>query len=611
MRYLAAEGSPTAVQVVCPNTDCGATYSVSDEWIGRTGRCKRCGLSITIPDSADGSPPPTVSRAGVDVTSSFSGQSTSAGAGLGVGLGVPGAVRAVSDHQAARPRRDGTVYLAHDTKLDRRVALKIPHFAPDEGSAAREPLYREARAAATFDHPNLCPVYDVGEVDGVDYLTMPYLEGKPLSAVIDPDKPAVPRQVAAVVRKLALALEVAHRRGVVHRDLKPANIMASRSRELVIMDFGLARCEDSGDARLTRTGVVMGTPAYMPPEQAAGELDAIGPRSDIYSLGVIMYELLTGRRPIKGPPSKVLGLIMVADPPRPTSHRPDLDPRIEAICLKAMAKEPNHRHASMAELAAELADYLARPSAAPAAASAPAQPARAPSSSASSRSGEDTLAARFFSGLVTEDESDLVLAIRPPRKASGFRKPPRQVLRTAAAAGAALVPLGIIIYVVMDKGTVKIEADDPRIVVRLEGEEIRVDGLGEPIPLRVGKHTLVARYGDGTVESQDFTINRVDEQTVRFKYVPKAARAGLAARPKARPDDDPPASPGATLVSFETPDTRPTLPAVHRAVSSVADGMISPGEYGPGVEVDFTVGSRFGALLGGWATRARTRPQTT
>jgi serine/threonine protein kinase len=170
----------------------------------------------------------------------------------------------------------GAVYLALDTHLDRRVALKHPHFGADK-AAAHERFYREARAAATFDHPNLCPVFDVGQIDGIDYLTMPYLEGKPLSKVVNSEKPAVPRQVAAVIRKLALALDVAYRRGVVHRDLKPANIMACRSRELVIMDFGLARIEDGDDSRLTRTGVAMGTPAYMPPERAAGELGSNGP----------------------------------------------------------------------------------------------------------------------------------------------------------------------------------------------------------------------------------------------------------------------------------------------------------------------------------------------
>src|SRR4051812_34074977 len=150
----------------------------------------------------------------------------------------------------------GAVYLAHDTQLDRRVALKVPHFTPEDGPEVIDRFYREARAAATFDHPNLCPIYDVGQVDGIHYLTMPYIVGKSLSEVIDPDKPTPQRQAAAVVRKLALALEEAHSRGVIHRDLKPANIMATNRRQLVIMDFGLARRAEGDDDRLTKTGAI-------------------------------------------------------------------------------------------------------------------------------------------------------------------------------------------------------------------------------------------------------------------------------------------------------------------------------------------------------------------
>src|SRR5918994_148278 len=138
---------------------------------------------------------------------------------------------------------------------------------------------------------------------------MPYIEGKPLSQVIDPDRPLPQRQAAAVVRKLALAMAEAHRLGVIHRDLKPANVMANKRRELVVLDFGLARRDGGGDARLTRDGAVLGTPSYMAPEQVAGDVAAMGPGCDIYSLGVILYELLTGRVPFEGPVTAVLGLI--------------------------------------------------------------------------------------------------------------------------------------------------------------------------------------------------------------------------------------------------------------------------------------------------------------
>ena len=250
----------------------------------------------------------------------------------------------------------GSVYLAHDTHLDRRVALKVPHFRT-EGDASEpnrldvDRFHREARIAATFDHPNLCPVYDVGQIDGVHYLSMAYIKGRPLSDYIDPQKPMPPQRVAAVIRKLALALAVAHGRGVVHRDLKPSNIMVNSRRELIIMDFGLAWRLGSSDERLTKTGMVLGTPAYMSPEQLSGNAEALGPRCDIYSLGVIMYELLTACRPFSGQEAVILGQILFIEPAPPSGHRPDLDAQIEAICLKAMAKRPEERYATMDELA--------------------------------------------------------------------------------------------------------------------------------------------------------------------------------------------------------------------------------------------------------------------
>jgi serine/threonine protein kinase/formylglycine-generating enzyme required for sulfatase activity len=335
----------------------------------------------------------------------------------------------------------GSVYLAHDTQLDRDVAVKVPHFTPQDGPEIVERFYREARAAATFDHPNLCPVYDVGQLNGIHYLTMPYIEGKPLSEVIDPGKPILQRQVAAVVRTLALALEEAHCRGVIHRDLKPANIMATKYRELVIMDFGLARRLDRSDARLTRSGALLGTPLYMAPEQISGDHASIGPACDIYSLGVLLYEMLTGRRPFDGPVSLVLGLIMVMEPEPPSKFRPDLDPRLEAICLKAMAKKVKDRYATMADFAAALGDWLARPTSLPGSApdsSSPNPDRVGPNGQAP---GTETLAGQFVVDLVPDSR----LVDSPKSLAGRSRKPPPGLILTAAAGTAALALLGIVI----------------------------------------------------------------------------------------------------------------------------------------------------------------------
>jgi serine/threonine protein kinase len=161
-----------------------------------------------------------------------------------------------------------------------------------------------------------------------------------------------------MVRKLAQALEEAHYNGVVHRDIKPSNIMVNPRGELIIMDFGLVWRIGAESERLTRVGTVVGTPMYMSPEQASGKVESIGPGCDIYSLGVIMYELLTGRVPFEGPEALVLGQILFVEPQPPSTYRADLDPRLEAICLQAIAKSLEKRYATMGEFAMALGDYL-------------------------------------------------------------------------------------------------------------------------------------------------------------------------------------------------------------------------------------------------------------
>jgi serine/threonine protein kinase len=238
------------------------------------------------------------------------------------------------------------------------VGLKVPKFNDDDREMT-ERFYREARAAAKLRHRNICAVHDIGEIDGTRYISMAYIEGRPLSDYVNPDKPPSERNVAAIVRKLAQALETAHREGVIHRDLKPANIMVDKKTEPVILDFGLAwQINKQEDERLTQTGTVMGSPAYMSPEQINAEIDRIGPASDIYSLGVILYELLTGQLPYEGSIAAVIGQILMKDPQKPSVHRPDLDPRLESICIKMMAKQIEDRHATMKDVAQALTKFL-------------------------------------------------------------------------------------------------------------------------------------------------------------------------------------------------------------------------------------------------------------
>jgi serine/threonine protein kinase len=256
----------------------------------------------------------------------------------------------------------GAVYLAEDTQLQRQVALKTPHFEQQPTSELLERFYREARAAATLRHPHICPVYDVGQIDGTHYISMAYIDGHPLSAFVRSSKQQQERQILIVVRKLALALQEAHDHGIVHRDLKPANIMVDKRNEPVIMDFGLARqLQGAKNIRITQSGMLIGTPAYMSPEQIDGDSDKVGPPSDQYSLGVILYELLTGQLPFRGSLSAVMAQIITKETPSPGQSRPDLDLRIEAACLKMMAKDPANRFASLSAAADELAAILKNP----------------------------------------------------------------------------------------------------------------------------------------------------------------------------------------------------------------------------------------------------------
>jgi serine/threonine protein kinase len=256
----------------------------------------------------------------------------------------------------------GAVYLAQDTQLGRRVALKIPVLTGPGADAIRARFFREAQAAAALMHPNICPVHDVGEIDGVPYLTMAFLEGELLSSRVA-EGPLAPAAAIGLVRTLALALQEAHARGVIHRDIKPSNIMIDRHGAPVLMDFGLARRADIGPALLTQEGEVLGTPAYMPPEQVTGDVNAMGPACDVYSLGILLYQLLTGTTPFKGDLLALLSQITVDDPPPPSAHRPDLDPRLDAACLRALAKRPADRWPSMGAFADALGGCLQPPAA--------------------------------------------------------------------------------------------------------------------------------------------------------------------------------------------------------------------------------------------------------
>jgi len=251
----------------------------------------------------------------------------------------------------------GAVYLAKDSSLKRNVAIKAPFKGRrqnDDLVVAR--FQREAQAVAALNHPNICPVFEVGECDGFHFMAMAFIPGKTLASYVARDKPLDIRSALLLVHKIALTIEEAHASGVIHRDLKPSNIMIDQRNQPIIMDFGLARREDN--THLTAAGEMMGTPAYMPPEQVAGRVEDVGPGCDIYSLGVVLYVLLTGRTPFEGHVMATLSQIMNNLPDPPSVHCAGIDPALDALVLKALEKKIADRYESMQEFAVAITAYL-------------------------------------------------------------------------------------------------------------------------------------------------------------------------------------------------------------------------------------------------------------
>jgi serine/threonine protein kinase len=250
----------------------------------------------------------------------------------------------------------GRVFLALDAELDRLVAIKVPKFAAMTPEL-RERFLREAKATAKIEHQNVCPIFDIGTDGELPFFVMLYVAGTTLGAHLDKWKVLPPQNAVALAQRLALGIAAAHERGVIHRDLKPQNILfdADKQRAL-ITDFGLARIGAGSQA--TAVGTVFGTPFYMSPEQARGETAEIGPLSDVYSLGVILYRMLTGSLPFTGTVYEVLLAHTETPPPRPSTVRRGLDARLDALVLKAMAKKPRDRYPSARAFADALGIYL-------------------------------------------------------------------------------------------------------------------------------------------------------------------------------------------------------------------------------------------------------------
>jgi len=250
----------------------------------------------------------------------------------------------------------GIVYKARHLRLNRLVALKMLPACAYAGSEERQRFLREAEAVAGLRHANIVQVHDVSDHEGLPYFTMEYVEGGSLAQRLS-GTPHPARQAAALLTTLAEAVQVAHQAGIVHRDLKPANILLTADGTPKIADFGLARHFDGGPV-LTLSGARVGTPSYMAPEQVIGKVGTIGPATDIYALGAVLYEMLTGRPPFRGETAtETERQVIAAEPVPPARLNPKVPRDLETICLKCLHKDPQRRYASAAALADDLRRY--------------------------------------------------------------------------------------------------------------------------------------------------------------------------------------------------------------------------------------------------------------
>jgi tetratricopeptide (TPR) repeat protein len=250
----------------------------------------------------------------------------------------------------------GVVYKARQIALNRVVALKMLAAGPHAGPDLLARFRAEAEAVARLQHPNIVQIYEVGQADGLPFLALEYVEGGALTQKAG-GRPQPAREAAQTVLPLARALHLAHERGVLHRDLKPANVLLGPEGMVKITDFGLAKqLEGQG---LTRTGEIMGTPSYMAPEQASGAVKRLGPAVDVYALGAVLYELLTGRPPfLAESPVETVVQVLSSEPVPPRRLQPKVPHDLETICLKCLHKEPKKRYPSAAALADDLEHFL-------------------------------------------------------------------------------------------------------------------------------------------------------------------------------------------------------------------------------------------------------------
>ena len=251
----------------------------------------------------------------------------------------------------------GVVFRARQKSLNRTVALKVISLGQWASEAHLKRFRREAEAAASLDHPGIVPIHEVGERDGSCYFSMQFIEGGQLDEVVRRE-PMPIRRAAELIAKVARTVHYAHEHGILHRDIKPGNILLDKNGEPHLTDFGLARLLDT-QSSVTRTIDVLGTPSYMAPEQAAGETTKLSKATDVYGLGAVLYQLLTGQPPFAGGTTyETIRLLRDTEPRPPRLLNPKVDRDLSTICLKCLEKDPQRRYSSALALAEDLEHWL-------------------------------------------------------------------------------------------------------------------------------------------------------------------------------------------------------------------------------------------------------------
>ncbi len=459
----------------------------------------------------------------------------------------------------------GTVFLARQVKLDRLVAIKVlpENRTDDPGALAR--FEREMKAVGRLNHPHIVQAHDAGEVNQVPYLVMEYLDGLSLAELSQRLGPLPLPEACELIRQAALGLQFAHENGLVHRDVKPSNLMLTRRGQVKLLDLGLARYREEAvaGAEMTSEGDTMGTPDYMAPEQAKDSRH-VDIRADIYSLGCTLYTLLAGRPPFSGEKyagrnPKIVGHLRDPIPPV-TRFRTDVPTELATVLDRMLAKTRERRYQTPSQVAdavgpfattANLEDLLARAEGKPTPGPTPKSP---------------TTSAQFGPALVETHSEDAPPVPPPPATRVAFararderpepaadvfaeiharsvlerrsiRQSPwslafvksllRYVPRSAwisSACAAAFLLLGVIMHVATDKGTIKIEFDDPNpnVQVRVDGNNIDIAGLEKPLRLSAGEHGLEVTSGEFMTVTQSFTVRRGEQEVVRITLEPKA-----------------------------------------------------------------------------------------